>query len=265
MYSSFQLAAKFLRYFLVAANGKGHGIHSPFVYHFITQILNDHHDYPAYSIVEDYRAKLRKDETMLSVEDLGAGSSLASTQDRTVASIARHAAKSRKFGQLLFRMVQQWKPAHILELGTSLGITTSYLSLANPSGSIITMEGATQVGAVAKRHFEQSGLHNIRLVPGNFDDTLPGVLKDMPAVDFAFIDGNHRLLPTIKYFEQILPHAHNDTILVLDDIHWSREMETAWQAIRSSEAVRCSIDLFFIGIILFRNEFREKQDFVIRF
>jgi len=62
-----------------------------------------------------------------------------------------------------------------------------------------------------------------------------------------------------------LPHIHNDTILIFDDIHWSKEMETAWRNIVQHEAVACDIDLFYIGIISFRKEFQEKQRFSVRF
>ena len=98
MYSRFQLVYQFLRYYLNASNGKGHGIHSPFVFEFITKILNDRTNYPAYQEVEMLRKKLLLDETLLSIEDFGAGSSGSKSNQRTVASIAKNAAKSKKFG-----------------------------------------------------------------------------------------------------------------------------------------------------------------------
>jgi predicted O-methyltransferase YrrM len=265
MYSPLQLASKYFRYCLLASNGKGHGTHSPFVFQFIRQILNDRQTYPAYLQVESLRARLRKDPSLLRVDDMGAGSSHGFSKNRSVASIARQAAKPRKFGQLLFRMVNSWKPQHILELGTSLGITTSYLSLGNPDAKLITLEGAGEVAKRAEDYFSRGGLKNIEIITGNFDDTLSVALKKMAQVDFAFIDGNHRLEPTLMYYHEVLPYINDQSVLVFDDIHWSSEMEQAWNKIKSNDAVTCSIDLFFIGIIFFRKEFREKQDFVIRF
>jgi predicted O-methyltransferase YrrM len=90
------------------------------------------------------------------------------------------------------------------------------------------------------------------------------VVRGLSTVDFAFIDGNHRKEPTEKYFNELLAKTNNDSILVFDDIHWSREMEAAWDTIKNSPAVTCSIDLFFIGIVFFRKEFKEKQHFKIR-
>jgi predicted O-methyltransferase YrrM len=265
MYAGYQLAFKYLRYYISASNGKGHGIHSPFIFHFITRVLNDKQPYAAYEKVENLRRLLRKDNTVLTIEDFGAGSSLSSGNTRTVASIAKHAAKPQKFGQLLFRMVQAYQPATVLELGSSMGITTAYLSLAKPDAKLITMEGASQVAAAARKNLASLSIHNYQLMEGNFDDTLALVIATVPSFDFVFIDGNHRREPTERYFQQLLPSMTNDSILIFDDIHWSAEMEQAWQTICQHPAVRCTIDLFFIGIVFFRQEFREKQHFTIRF
>ncbi len=127
------------------------------------------------------------------------------------------------------------------------------------------MEGATQVAKIAKQNFNKLKLQNIQLMEGDFDGTLPSVINQLPSLDFAFIDGNHQQEPTERYFQQLLQKTHNDSILIFDDIHWSSGMEGAWQEILKHPSVRCSIDLFFIGIILFRSEFREKQHFTIRF
>jgi len=265
VYNSFQSGIKYLKYFFTASNRKGHGTHSPFIFHFINKVLNDKTAYRTYDIVETIRRGLIKDQRLLNIEDLGAGSSTTRSSLRSVASIARHAAKSEKYGQLLFRMVKEYQPAIILELGTSLGITSSYFAFAKPDAKIITIEGAGEVAAVAEQNFNKLQLHNITVVKGNFDDTLSGVLKNLSSIDFAFIDGNHRKEPTERYFIEILSRIHNDTILIFDDIHWSKEMEGAWDTIKDHPSVRCTIDLFFFGILFFRNEFKEKQHFTIRY
>lgn len=265
MYSRWQLARKYIAYYFSASSGKGHGTHSPFVFEFIRNVLNDKTVYPEYGIVEKLRSQLTADMTMLDVEDFGAGSSVSKTNQRSVASIARNAAKPKKPGQLLFRMVRHYQPKTILELGTSLGITSSYLALGNPGGRLITLEGASAVARQAKLNFEKIKLSGISLKEGNFDNTLPSVIKEQETIDFAFIDGNHRREPTERYFSEILTKVNNNSILVFDDIHWSREMEAAWETIKSHPSVRCTIDLFFIGIVVFRREFHQKQHFVIRF
>ena len=265
MYSPYKLAAKYLAYKLRAANGKGHGIHSPFVFEFVTRVLNDKSKYPEYKRAEALRKHFLKDSNAVIVNDFGAGSARMKTNKRSIRSIAKNSAKPPKFGQMLFRIVRYYHPKHILELGTSLGVTTTYLSLASPASKLITIEGATEVAKLAGQHFAAGRLENISVIQGNFDDTLQQALQELKIIDFAFIDGNHRRDPTLHYFLSILPHINNHSILVFDDIHWSKEMEEAWDTIKNHPLVRCTIDLFFVGIVVFRSEFREKQHFVIRF
>lgn len=275
MYSRPVLAVKYLDYLLNSSNGKGHGTHSPFVFEFITKILRDKKEYESYSKVESLRTEMLHDQHLLTVEDMGAGSGTLINKQRSISSIAKHSLKSKKWGQLLYRIIAFYQPATILELGTSLGITTSYFALALPDKSrsnsldqptrIITLEGASDIADIARKNFQKLSLKNIELIEGNFDDTLQSALGKLSKIDFAFIDGNHRREPTEKYFAQILPKTHNESILVFDDIHWSREMETAWKSIRDHPSARCSIDLFSIGLVFFREEFREKQHFRIRF
>jgi predicted O-methyltransferase YrrM len=265
MYSSFQVALKYLRYNLAASNGRGHGIHSPFVFDFIGKVLNDRTKYDDYSKVEKLRKRLLKDRTMVSIEDQGAGSISSVSKERSVSSIARHAVKSKKYAQLLYRIAQYYQPGSIIELGTSLGVTTSYLSLARKDRTVLTLEGATEVANIARKNFQTLHLQNIKLIEGNFDYTLPSILYHLPSVDLAFVDGNHRREPTENYFHWLLEKATSGSIFIFDDIHWSKGMEEAWANIKKHPAVQCSIDLFFIGIIFFRQEFREKQHFTIRF
>lgn len=265
MFSKFQLATKYINYWLHAFNGKGHGVHSPFVFDFITNVLNDKRSFYCYEKIEALRATLKADNTVLTLEDFGAGSRVHAEVKRSVAAIANSSLKPKRFSQLLFRMVNHYQPATVLELGTSLGITTAYLASAKADAQVTTMEGAKAVAAIAQQNFKALELQNIQLVQGNFDNTLPATLQQLKTVDFAFIDGNHRLQPTLNYFEQLLPRINEHSILIFDDVHWSEEMEEAWEKIKANPAVKLSIDLFFIGIVFFKKDFKEKQSFSIKF
>jgi len=264
MYSAAQLAYKYLRYYLTASNGKGHGVHSPFVFDFIEKVLNDRRHFYAYDTIEALRNRLLNDKRVIEVEDFGAGSRKDNSNKRSVASIAKNAVKPAKYGQFLFRLVNHYKPNSILEMGTSLGVSTAYLAAGNPAARVVTLEGSKEIAVVARQNFEQLGLEAIQQVTGNFDETLPFVLRDQK-FDLVFIDGNHRKEPTLNYFRLLLTNLPNEIILIFDDIHWSREMEEAWTEICSNENVRVSIDLFFMGIVVFRDGIREKQHYRIRF
>jgi len=271
MYSSFQLAIKYFRYWLTASNRKGHGVHSPFVFEFITEVLNDNRGYYCYSTIEKLRQQLKNDKTEIVLDDFGAGSRIHSAHKRRVCDIAKTSLKSKKFARLFFRIINFYfsgsleKDANILELGTSLGTTKAYLASANRNYKVLTMEGAKAVAEIAKKNFQRLELSNIELIEGNFDSVLIQILNQLPTIDFAFIDGNHRKEPTISYFKEIVAKTSEHSILVFDDIHWSREMEEAWEYIKHHTSVTLSIDLFFIGIVFFRKEQRVKQHFTIRF
>lgn len=265
MYSRFHLAKKYLTYYLTASNGKGHGIHSPFVFDFITNVLNDKKKYKCYGAIEQRRKLLLNDAAVIEVEDFGAGSAVIKTNSRIVKNIAASSLKPKKFSQLLFRIVNYYKPKTILELGTSFGITSAYLASGNSDAKLYTCEGAKNIAAIAMQTFTDLNLTNINLIEGDFAKTFPHLLSQLQHIDLAFVDGNHRKAPTLDYFNQLLGVSHQSTILIFDDIHWSREMEEAWTQIQQHPAVTLTIDLFFIGIVCVNTAIKVKQHFTVRF
>ena len=264
MYSPFQLTKKYIKYYLTAANGKGHGMHSPFVFEFIKFVLNDKKEYACYKNIENIRKDLLVNNTNIEVEDFGAGSTIIKSNKRVIKNIAASSLKPKKYSKLLFRMVQYYHKKNVLELGTSLGTTTAYLAAANHV-DVTTMEGSENIASIALENFSLLNLNNIEIIKGDFDKTLPELLKLKQQFDFVFLDGNHRKIPTLYYFEQILARATSNTIFVFDDIHWSQEMEAAWETVKQHEQVTLSIDLFFIGIAFLGKDFKAKQHFTIRF
>jgi predicted O-methyltransferase YrrM len=265
MYSATRLAKKYFRYYISASNRKGHGIHSPFVFDFIKFVKNDKLHYTCYYEIEKLRKNLLADKSIIEVEDFGAGSAVIKTNKRAVYKMAQSSLKPKRFAQLLFRMVQHYQPKTIVEFGTSFGITSAYLAFGYPDAKLYTLEGARSIAAIARKNFHDLGLHNVEIIEGDFSKTMPELFGSVHTVDLAFIDGNHRREPTLEYFEKLLQYSTTSTILIFDDIHWSTEMEEAWEQIKAHESVTLSIDLFFIGIIFLRKEFKQKQHFRIRF
>ncbi|MFL5808432.1 MAG: O-methyltransferase [Flavisolibacter sp.] len=266
MYNSIQLATRYLQYYFTASNGKGHGMHSPFVFDFIQNVLNNKSNYNYPSEIEQLRKQLLHDERMIIQQDLGAGSRKKTSDQKTVAHLVKTALKPKKYAQLLYRLAKHYQPRTIVELGTSLGITTAYLSKADPTAEIITIEGNENIHVIAKDNFRKTGCENIEALIGNFDSVLPSVINHLSShIGLAYIDGNHRYEPTMRYFTQFLSVISTESILVFDDIHWSVEMEKAWEEIKAHPGVQYTIDIFFLGFVFFRKEFKLKQDFIIRF
>ncbi|WP_237151174.1 O-methyltransferase [Pontibacter actiniarum] len=258
--SYIRLAADYLLYRMRAY--KLHGVHSPFVFDLYHNVLHHTGHYPAYDRVETLRDQLLEDNRELRITDFGAGSKSINQHVRRIKAIARTSAKPPKYGQLLFRLVNHFQPQTILELGTSLGLTTSYLAEARRKADIHTFEGCPSIARVARENFKKQGLKNINLVEGNLDETLEKQLQQLDRLDFAFLDGNHRYEPTIRYFESCLAKSHENTVLVLDDIYWSAEMKRAWQDIKRHPQVRQTVDLYFVGLVFLRTQ-QPKENFTL--
>ncbi|MFN5812733.1 MAG: O-methyltransferase [Bacteroidota bacterium] len=266
MYNFFQLFGKYISYWVRASNGKGHGLHSPFIFEMVKDALNDRpKDRSLFNHIEVIRKRFSKDTHHISILDLGAGSVKGNAAERTISSIARSAAKSAKFGRLFYRMVKHFKVETVLELGTSLGLSSRYFAEANPTYGVITIEGAPSLASFTEEKLKEEGYTNIRVHEGDFQYWIPRLMPDLVGRKLIYVDGNHRYAPTVEYFHQFLPFLGNDDILIFDDIHWSQEMEKAWKEIKNHEQVACTVDLFFVGIVFFRKEFKEKLNFSIRF
>ncbi len=265
VYSSFQILLKYLRYYLIAGNGKGHGIHSPFVYDLVRKVWRPQPMTAEVKAVEQLRRKLLKDSRRIQVEDYGAGSSSGNQRKKLVSRIARHSLKSPKYAGLLFRLVHYFKPAQILELGTSFGITTAYMALANRAANIYTVEGAPVIASKAEGHFQSLGLSNIKTITARFEEALPLLQKEGVRPDFIFLDGHHTYEATLRYFYFLADWVDDTAIFVLDDIHWSEEMEKAWTAVKQHPRVTLTIDLFFVGLVFMRKEQLVVQHFKLRY
>ncbi|WP_341840879.1 O-methyltransferase [Chitinophaga caseinilytica] len=255
------LAKKYIRYYMTAGNR--HDVHSPFVYGLVEEVLNKKGFRPEYGPVEQLRTRLLQSSDVVEVTDLGAGSLTGASKSRRVRDIARHAAKPAKFGQLFYRLVQYLDAKNVLELGTSLGLSTAYM--ASAGATVHTIEGCPNIAALAKMNFSSLGLENVRQHTGNFDNELRGVLQNMPNPDIMYIDGNHREEPTVRYFEESLPFLRPNSIVIFDDVHWTEGMERAWETVKSHPSVTTTIDLFFIGIAFVSPDFKAKQHFTIKF
>lgn len=251
----FRFFCKYLQHYVTARHTGGHGVHSPFVYQFVHNVLYQRHSFYVFDAIETLRYKLKRDKRVLEVVDFGTGVN----GQRSVSSIAEKSLKSAKFGQLLFRMVHYFKAHSVLELGASLGVTTAYLASSSRHIQCTTFEGCPQIAAVATENFRSLGISNVNLVVGNIDLTLKSALSGMNKLDFVFFDANHRSEAILNYFQICLSQLHGNSVLVIDDIYWSKDMEEAWKQIKEHERVRSTIDLFHFGIVFFNTDLHKRH------
>jgi len=257
-------AAAYFRYLI--KSGSRHSVHSPFVYTLVDSVFKNKTGNQAFTEIGKLRNSLSHTTRMIEITDFGSGSGNKRYSHRfeNIASIAKGSSINPKYGKLLFRLIEYFKPQTIIELGTSLGISTLYMAMAKPEAKVITIEGCTTKSEQASANFKALRVSNIELHIGCFDVILPDLISQIRELDFAFIDGNHTYEASIANFNALLAIAHNDTVFVFDDIHWSPGMQKAWDEITSHDRVTVSIDLFRMGIVFLRKEL-SKQKFVIRF
>ncbi|MGO4913053.1 O-methyltransferase [Leeuwenhoekiella sp. W20_SRS_FM14] len=236
-----------------------HGVHSPFVYQFVTQCLYDTKKHPQYDRIKDYQKQLFKTEEEIEVLDFGVGSRIFKTNKRAVRDIAKHAGATLNRMKLLFRVVSYFKSESILELGTSVGLATAGMALGG--GNLISLEGCPQTAGVAQNQLNEAQINNVKVVIGNFRETLEK--QTDKKYDLIYFDGNHSKKATLEYFEKLLPSAHNDSVWIFDDIYWSSEMTEAWQYIKNHPKVVVTVDCFWLGFVFFRKE-QVKENFRIR-
>ena len=244
-----------------------HALHSPFLFALYTQVIRTKTgSKDLFAPIQHLRKQLRKSRQIITIADHGAGSKVNESRQRTIGDIARNSQKPARFGRLLFRLIQRFEAKVVVDLGTSLGMTTAYMAEATNTygGRVLTFEGCPETAAVARQNFEKLTVQNVEIVVGNLDETLAPHVTALDPIDFVFFDANHRYEPTVRYFETCLTNIHNDTVFVFDDIHWSGGMEQAWDYIKKHPSVSVTIDLFWVGLVFFRQE-QPKQDFILRF
>lgn len=236
-------------YQLKARHRKGRGIHSPFAYELVSKVLYDRSGKTGLIKMEEIVNDLKKSKDTVKVKEGGSGSLSFNSDERRISDLVKRSSVQPKFGRLLFNLVSHYKPENIYELGTSVGVSTLYLALANTLSKVKTVESDKQLCDFANDIFKDNNIKNVQVIKGIFDDVIPDLIKRYPSPDFVFIDGNHNYEATIRYYF-IFCERIKKGLMVFDDIHWSREMNMAWKEIIKDENCQITFDLFFMGIVV---------------
>jgi hypothetical protein len=221
--------------------------------------------------IESLRKELNSSSEEITAVDYGARSpdsyltraqmNQGEIQTTTIGNLCLTCSSSYFWSFLLFKCIRKFRPSVCLELGTCLGISTSYLAAAlklNLAGRVVTLEGAETKARLAAQNFRELGLDNICTIVGRFQDTLDNVLENHGPIQFAFIDGHHEEKATLTYFERVFPFLSRRSLLIFDDVSWSLGMRRAWNSIEADERVKLSVDLSKIGICIIDDSNKEK-------
>ncbi|TCK68803.1 methyltransferase family protein [Winogradskyella wandonensis] len=238
-----------------------HGVHSPFVYDFVTKCLYNKTNYKAYTNLKTYRNQLLQSKEILNITDFGAGSKILNSKKRSVSKMVKNSSSPLKDSKLLFRISNYFKFKNTLELGTSLGVGTQALALGHSNNNITTIEGCPETFEFSRQQFEALNLSNITTINSDFKTAISQLKED--TFDCIFFDGHHNRAATLDYFNLLISKAHNNSVFIFDDIYWSKGMTEAWREITTDKQVTVSIDTFNFGFVFFRKE-QPKQHFTIR-
>ncbi len=240
-------------------------VHSPYLADLIRNTIEDERTYFTFIQLDSLRRYWAQQHTLrVPVLDQGAGSRVSRAPERTAAQLVRHSAVSPASGRFLFRLAHWARPRYLLELGTNLGLSALYLHGADRRAQLITVEGNPAIARMAEHSFRLAGAApTLQPHVGLFHEVLPQLLPQLPRIDLFFLDGDHRGVATLDYFTRCLASAHEDSIFIIGDIHWSPDMEAAWARIQQHESVRATVDVFHFGLVFFRPEFRHKEHWTL--
>jgi predicted O-methyltransferase YrrM len=254
----------YLDYKLFSRHRNGHGIHSPFIFDLISRVFRNKTTDDIVLKIENIRKRCLSSERIIRVVDMGAGSLKMKGDLRKVSDIAKYSAVPEKYGVLLSSLAAEFGKPAVIELGTSLGISTMYLASGCPGSVVFTVDACPETSDLALKNFGGAGFKNIRLLNGSFDSTIPELIDKSVKPGLVFIDGDHRRESLLSYFNQMAEISDGNTVIVLDDIHQSQEMEDAWNEIKLHKSVTATVDIYRLGLVFFRGGM-SRSDYVIRY
>ncbi|MFM9008066.1 MAG: O-methyltransferase [Bacteroidota bacterium] len=254
------LVIRFLAYWIRSRNR--HGIQAPFLYLLNDSVWRSDPVEPCHKPIEAYRKEMLRSTASIQIRDFGAGFSGIRHIERTVSFIARNSSKPPRYARMLYRLVKALPAPSVLELGTSIGISSLYMAVAG--ARVITVEGCPQTSALAQSGFSRFPELNIVPINAEFDQAIGALLKKPEQFDLLFVDGHHQLEPTLNYINRCLPMLSDRAVVVVDDINWSDEMREAWSFLCKDPRFTLTVDVFMLGI-LFRDADLSKENIEIRY
>ena len=204
--------------------------------------------------IERERAALfaRQDEIEWRIEYPMAWANALAPVRQVVGPAARLSSINAHWGKFLYTLVREVRPKVCIELGAGFGMSGSYIQAAQRhvgTGAFVTFEGSQARSEIARHTYLRLGFDAKAIIVGHFDRTLAPAFTELGLIDTAFVDGNHLLEPTVRYDALIRAFSRAGSVVVHDDIRWSREMAQAWHTVVAAPGATQAFDLFRLGVI----------------
>lgn len=238
----------FIKHWFISGNE--HRLHSPFLFSLYINVIKKP-SIKENNQAELFRKQLIKDETIIKELDFGTGNK----KNQKVSAIANKSLKSKKEYLFLANIAKYINPSHIIELGTCFGLSTSYLNLGVPNTEITTIEGNPERLKIARKLIGDKT--KIVAIEGNIDDLLIKVVTS--ETELIYIDANHTKEATLHYFNIIKNRCKGNFYVILDDIYYNQDMNSAWKEIKKAQRNFVTLDFFYFGVVISRKEMLEQH------
>lgn len=207
---------------------QGFGVHSPWAYDLIENVINERHPYYAY---EDLYAFWEKAPQYLP-----------------------QYPQSRD--EMLFRLVNRFNPKSILEVGTGAGVSTGYLASVSKESKVITVDYPHPAEKDVRRNLRR--IPNIEYITADVLQTVQDILDSGNVPQFVHIA--HTALWR-QAVEMILPYATPDMVIVVEDLGKKQKKEW-WNGIINDERIGVTFQMKKLGLLFFDPKMT-KQHYVL--
>lgn len=239
-----------------ARHRRGHGIHSPFLFRLITEVVENRSKLPEYKIFKDL-----KEHALNILEDASEPSLLAVYHQFNLPPANPHRLYRKvelplRYAKVVFRLLREFKPLSVINYGPTLGANLALMATANKESLVYQYINDAAYEQISNDLIKYLTISNVRF----FNES--SVLSDTPS--FLIINYPYNPAVSREVVRKRLGLHGDDDVLIIRGIHESKEMEAIWKETIASESVRVSLDLFEIGIALFRKGL-QKENFIQRF
>ena len=208
--------------------GKGFGVHSPWAYDLIENVINERHPYYAYDDLYSFWENAPQDLPQY--------------------------PQSRD--ELLFRLVNRFNPRFILEVGTGAGVSTGYLASVSTRSRVVTVDNPHPASKQVLRNLKR--IHNIEYIAADVTQTVRDILDSGTIPQFIHIA--HTALWK-EVVEMILPYATPDMVIVVEDMGKKQKKEW-WDQLIKDERIGVTFQMKKAGLLFFDHK-KTKQHYVL--